>query len=361
MKKLVISGYHGFGNIGDEAILKAMLAEFKKMDKEIELTVLSQRPENTKEQFDVHAVDRSSMFKVIKTIIKSDILISGGGSLLQESTGRLSIFYYLFIYFIAMIFRKKIIIFSHGIGPIYRKSSKALIKFVFNRVSCISVRDKYSKEELISYGVKPEKIDVTADPVICFKKFGMEKGKGLFSKYGQYDPSLPTIGFAVKSSRSDAVEVKFSKIIDQLKETPCNVVLIPFHYSEDLSLIEKIIRINHHDIISINEKHSVEEVFSMIEAMDVLVGVRLHALIFSAVSETPMVGISYDPKIDAFLDSIQETSVCNVQDIDVDGVVKAVENHLENKTTIQNRLKMDVFKYKVLLTKYNSGIEAMID
>lgn len=361
MKKLVISGYHGFGNIGDEAILQAMVTEFKNMDKEIELTVLSQRPEDTRRQFDVEAVDRSSLFKVIKTLFKSDILISGGGSLLQESTGRLSIFYYLFIYFVAMIFRKKIIVFSHGIGPIYRKSSKQLIRFVFNRVSSISVRDKYSKEELIDYGVQPEKIDVTADPVICFKKFGTKQGEMLFSKYGAYDPELPTIGFAVKASKGHQVEIQFAKIIGKLKEKPCNVVLIPFHYSEDLSLIEKIIKLSPHDIISINEKHSVEEVFSMIETMDVLIGVRLHALIFAAVSETPMVGITYDPKIDAFLDSIQESSVCSIREIDVDAVVAKVEDHLKHQDIIQNRLKMDVFKYKVLLTKYNSGIEAMID
>jgi len=361
MKKLVISGYHGFGNIGDEAILKAMLSEFKKMDKEIDLTVLSQKPEETKKNFSVNAVDRSSIFKVIKTIFNSDILISGGGSLLQESTGRLSIYYYLFIYFVAMIFRKKTIIFSHGIGPIYRKRSKWLVKFVFNRASCISVRDKYSKEELISYGVKPDKIDVTADPVISFKKFGTDKGKTLFDLYGKYDPTLETIGFAVKASRKTDVEHDFVKIIDQLKEKPCNIVLIPFHYSEDLSLIEKIVKLSKHDIISINEKHVVEEVFSMIESMDVLVGVRLHALIFAAVSETPLVGITYDPKIDAFLDSIQEKAICEIDAIDDSKVVEGIRHHLDHKVMIKDRLKMDVFKHKVLLTKYNSGIEKMID
>lgn len=361
MKKLVISGYHGFGNIGDEAILKAMLAEFNKMDKEIELTVLSQRPQETKKNFGVNAVDRSSIFKVIKTIFQSDILISGGGSLLQESTGRLSIYYYLFIYFVAMIFRKKTIIFSHGIGPIYRRRSKKLVQFVFNRASCISVRDIYSKEELISYGVKPEKIDVTADPVISFKKFGSEKGIELFHEYGNFNPEFPTIGFAVKGSKNKDVSDDFVRTIDALKQTPCNVILIPFHYSEDLSLINRIIDKSTHDLISINEKHGVEEIFSIVEAVDVLVAVRLHALIFAAVSETPMVGITYDPKIDAFLKSIHEEAVCSIDKMEVDKLVSSIHYHLENGVEIRDRLKSDVFKYKVLLTKYNSGIEAMID
>ncbi|MCH4889181.1 polysaccharide pyruvyl transferase CsaB [Acidaminobacter sp. JC074] len=361
MKKLVISGYHGFGNIGDEAILKAMLTEFNKMDKDIELTVLSQRPEETARNFNVKTVDRSSIFKVIKTIYQSDILISGGGSLLQESTGRLSIYYYLFIYFVAMIFKKKTIIFSHGIGPIYRKRSKKLVQFVFNRAACISVRDKYSKEELISYGVKPYRIDVTADPVISFKKFGSELGLNLFKKYGNFDPNLKTIGFAVKGSKVKDVTDDFVAVIDKLKQEPCNIVLIPFHYSEDLSLIEKIIEKSSHELISINEKHNVSEIFSIVEAVDVLVSVRLHALIFSAVSETPMVGITYDPKIDAFLESIHEEAVCSIDDMQTDLLADKIHHHLDNSQAIKNRLKSDVFKYKVLLTKYNSSIEAMID
>jgi len=361
MKKIVISGYHGFGNIGDEAILKAMLAEFGQMDREIELTVLSQKPDETSKKYKVKAVNRSSMLRVVNTLRKSDILVSGGGSLLQESTGKLSIFYYLFIYFVAMIFRKKTIIFSHGIGPVYRTFTKKLICFVFNRSSCISVRDKRSKEELITYGVKAEKIDVTADPVISFKKFGSKKGKALLDTYGKYDPNLETIGFALKSKRGSNVEEDFVRIINKLKEKPCNIVLIPFHYSEDLPLIEKIVKLTEHNIISVNERHSVEEVFSMIESLDVLVGVRLHALIFSAVSETPLVGITYDPKIDAFLESIHEQAVCSIEDINTESVVSAIELHLENNEAIRDRLKMDVFKHKVLLTKYNSGIEAMLD
>ena len=82
---------------------------------------------------------------MMKAVKQNDVLISGGGSLLQESTGKLSIFYYLFIYFIAMIFRKDIVIYSQGIGPVYRKLSKKIIKFVFNRVASISVRDQASK------------------------------------------------------------------------------------------------------------------------------------------------------------------------------------------------------------------------
>ena len=42
--KIVISGYYGFDNLGDEAILKAIITSLKKVDSTIDITVLSNNP-----------------------------------------------------------------------------------------------------------------------------------------------------------------------------------------------------------------------------------------------------------------------------------------------------------------------------
>lgn len=360
MKKILISGYYGFGNIGDEAILKAMVSEFSTMEQEIDLTVLSQNPEQTKELFGVKAEDRSHIFKVIKSIKSCDVLISGGGSLLQESTSKMSIFYYLFIYFVALICKKKIVIYSHGIGPVYRKFTKSLIRFIFKRASSISVRDLNSKTELISYGVAEEAIDVTADPVIGFKKFGKEKGYSILDKTS-HNRAIPTIGMSIKGSKEKCVVDEFVEIIDKLKAQRCNIVLVPFHQTEDQKIMKDINEQSAHELIIIDKKHSVEEVFSLIECFDVLVGVRLHALIFAAVAETPVVGISYDPKIDAFLQSIGEKAIGKINALDTQKTVDSIMNTIEQNKEKKHQLNLAVFKHKLQLTKYNSNIEKMLD
>ena len=43
MKKIVISGYFGFDNSGDDAILKAMVDDFKKLNIDLEMTALSNK------------------------------------------------------------------------------------------------------------------------------------------------------------------------------------------------------------------------------------------------------------------------------------------------------------------------------
>lgn len=345
MKKILISGYYGFGNIGDEAILQSMIQEFNAVSG-VDITVLSQNPDMTQSQFGVKAVDRSKLFSLIKAIRKNDTLISGGGSLLQESTGRLSIFYYLFIYFVALLFRKDIIIFSHGIGPVHRNISKKLIKFVFNRVEHISVRDNQSKVELVSYGIKAEKIHVTADPVLGFESFGKDKGIDFLKQYDGYDPTLPTIGFALKESKQHDISEEIVKTIDGLKQEPCNIVMLPFHFKEDQRIISNVMKASKHNVIGLCDHMPLETVFSTIESFDVLVGVRLHALIFSSVSHTPVVGITYDPKIDAFLESIHEQSICSVDTIIAEVLLDGIYEKLKNYDMIKASLTEDVSQLK---------------
>ena len=45
MSKILISGYYGFANAGDEAMLTAIIESLRQVEKNVELTVLSGNPE----------------------------------------------------------------------------------------------------------------------------------------------------------------------------------------------------------------------------------------------------------------------------------------------------------------------------
>ncbi|MBF6633431.1 MAG: polysaccharide pyruvyl transferase family protein, partial [Planococcus sp. (in: Bacteria)] len=89
--RIVLSGYYGFDNVGDEAILYAIIHSLKEYYPRIEIIVLSNKPEKTAETYRVKAVNRWSLKDIRAAIKSSDGLISGGGSLLQDETGRKSI------------------------------------------------------------------------------------------------------------------------------------------------------------------------------------------------------------------------------------------------------------------------------
>ena len=93
--RIVISGYYGSKNAGDEAMLAAMIEVFLSIDKKVHITVVSANPDDTKKRHGVAAVGLTDIFAIVGAIRKADILISGGGSLLQNVTSGRSLYYYL--------------------------------------------------------------------------------------------------------------------------------------------------------------------------------------------------------------------------------------------------------------------------
>ena len=91
-KKVAVSGYYGYGNFGDEAILGVLIDYLFRTN--AETTVFSNNPELTSAQYGIKSVKNFDILSVMKVISESDILISGGGSLLQDVTSLKSLLYY---------------------------------------------------------------------------------------------------------------------------------------------------------------------------------------------------------------------------------------------------------------------------
>lgn len=307
MYKILISGYYGFNNIGDESILQAVVNNLTEKLEGVEITVLSQNPKSTTEKYGVRSVDRKSAFKVAAAVRECNLLISGGGSLLQDATSRKSIYYYLMIMWLAWIFRKKYFIYSQGIGPINSKISRAATASTLKRASGIVVRDEASKDLLIEIGVPGEEVTITADPVLGLKPVSLELGQSILKSEGIIRlEGKRLIGFAVKERKLNSHFVdELEKTIKALvEEEEAQVVLIPFHFQEDLAVIEELEKRLGKKVFAIKHKYLTNEMMSIIGNMDILVGVRLHSLIHAAIMKVRMIGISYDPKINSFLNSI---------------------------------------------------------
>ena len=95
MSKILISGYYGFANAGDEAMLTAIIESLRQVEKNVELTVLSGNPEDTAAKHQVCSVYRFNPLGIIRAMKDSELIISGGGSLLQDVTSKRSLLYYL--------------------------------------------------------------------------------------------------------------------------------------------------------------------------------------------------------------------------------------------------------------------------
>lgn len=351
MNKILISGYYGFNNLGDEAILETVIGRIRRTVGDVQITVLSATPDQTAHIYNVKAHDRKKIGTVLRAIWDCDVLVSGGGSLLQDVTGKMSIKYYLAIILLAKLMGKRVMVYSQGIGPIQKEGNRWLTRAVLSHVDCITVREENSKLDLLEIGLAGKPIGVTADPVIDLPAADPKVGLELLKQTGgTWHADKPTIGFALRSKdfQTDELYANLRRTIDGLKNN-YQLAFIPFHYNEDLQILKRLQNDYGKELLIVTERHNTAQSLSIIGCFDALIGVRLHSLIFAAVQNVLPIGISYDPKIDYFMETLGMHTTCQVSEISPEILSDALSKLLADQDAQRALLKkvVEELKHKI--------------
>lgn len=331
-KRILMSGYYGYNNSGDEAILTTIYENVCKMDKDIHITVLSRDPQETTEKYGFKdVVSRFDFFKVLSEIKKCDILLSGGGSLLQDTTSTRSLMYYLFIIEWAKIMHKKVMLYANGIGPVSKKQNRKMVKRVVGKADIITLREEDSKIELQSMGIPGDRLYVTADPVFTMSPVIEEAAEKLLEEAGiPNDKGL--IGVSVRNWKNDEDFIeKFAEICDKIYEKfDKNIVFIVMHNPNDTNISNEVMAKMKNKSYILDKNYSPKEIMGMIGEMDLVLSMRLHTLIFATKQRVPIVGFAYDPKINSYLRLLGMPNGGNVSNIDVERTLDEVDEVLSN-------------------------------
>ncbi len=282
MKKILISGYYGFDNFGDEAILGVLINHLRGND----ITVLSSNPEKTGRTHNVNSLNSFNPKLIVERLPKFDMLISGGGSLLQNVTSNKSLFYYCGLINIMASLKKDVVIFAQGIGPVKGFWGKLIVKSALKKCKYISVRDVKSQELLKSWGIES---NLVCDPI--------------------FDLNVPTpkrtrkVGIQLRKFASLTDEL-FDEIIKQvaLKFSDREIELICFQDSEDEGIskvfLNKLKKKNPTINANIIKNLTNKEVIEKVSEYDYLIGMRFHACLLGLKYGIKTLAISYDPKVE---------------------------------------------------------------
>ena len=279
MTKYVVSGYIGFDNFGDEAIAMVLTDILKAKGAE-KITLLSSNPRKTSALYDVESC---SMYNFLTAIKNSDVLISGGGSLLQDVTSLKSLLYYLCVICSALLLGKKVEIFAQGIGPIKSSIGKFITKLILSKVSKITVRDKESKQLLEDWGINSE---LVKDPMFSLT-LPTKNNKGIVGiqlrKWdGVDDIFMEKLTNEIKKNFSDK-KIEIISLQDNLDKGVCR------------KLSEKMKKEGmQSEILS---DLSVKDAFEVISNLEYLICMRFHAGVAGLKSGVKVLLINYDPKV----------------------------------------------------------------
>ena len=345
---IVISGFYGLGNTGDEAILEAIIYNLRDELENPDITVFSLSPEKTAREHGVHSIYRGWRhdFKAkIKALRKADLLISGGGGLLQDTYPTRFLFgplpYYLLIVLLAKLCGTKVMFFSQGIGPVNSTWGKILMKGLANLADFVTVRDQYSKDLLIKLGVTRPETVVTSDIVFAFHP---QKDTACMD-------SLPASirnkdNLVAVSVRPWFEKVKqfeqVAQILDELIETRgITPVFVPMEGHHDAAASEKVLsQMTHRDqCYVLGTDFTPNQYVNFIGRCQLTIGMRLHALIFSTLTSVPHIGLSYDQKVESLLkrNGMWEFSTV-LEEIEVDKLIQNAHYLLDHHDTYKQSI-----------------------
>ena len=329
--RIVLSGYYGFDNAGDEALLTAISNSLRVVDATIEITVLSGNPARTAIVHGIRAVSRVNPLVLVKELSQADLLISGGGSLLQDVTGPLSIPYYLGIVVLAKLLKTRVVFYAQGVGPVERRLSRWLIKMVANRVDLITLRDFESAELLRSIGVHRPPVSVTADPVFALRPNleEVQQAESYLSGLG-LDKQQGIIGISIRSWNT-FTDQQMALMLDKLAQSGHPLLLIPLQHPVDLEYSFQIKGLMKSPVTIAETQFTSTGLMGLISHLRLLVGMRLHSLIFAACVGTPFEGISYDPKVETFLRQFGKTPLFDSADFNPDIVADRVSHAIASR------------------------------
>jgi len=269
---ILVSGYYGFQNTGDEAIALAISRELQARGHRV--TLLSATPADTARTYGVQAAPRMHPAGLLRAVLSCDVLLSGGGGLLQDHTSARNLTYYLAVIRLARLLGKRAVVFNQSIGPLTEAGGRRVARGL-RGVPAI-VRDRGSLATLERLGVSGH---LGGDPALLLSAHPVTRHEN-------------RVILAPRGGQRGATE-RLADLAARLRAEGREVVTLSFQPHLD----DEEARVIGGDVISTADP---QVALDAIAAAGFVVGVRLHAVILAAAAGVAFAGVSYDPKVAGF-------------------------------------------------------------
>ena len=345
-KSVLICGAYGAGNLGDEAILTAIIDTLRGIDPALSLCVVTRAPEAAAEKHGVKAVHTFDFPGIFAAMRKADVYILGGGSLIQNITSRRSLYYYLGTLRLAKRCGCRVLMYGCGIGPVFGEGDKKRTADALNScVDEITVRDPSSARLLDALGVTAPNIALAADPVLSLSACSEKDAADFLLKNG-VDPDGRCCCFCLRpwtglDAHFDAITAAVRYAHDKLGLTP---VFMTLNRKADLDTAQRAAQATGVPCVILPAVNSAALCMGVMKKMQLVVSMRMHAVLFAAACGAPTVGISYDPKVSGFIGYTECGECVELAHLGFEQLAGCMERELRRTDSAERRSRMEKIK-----------------
>jgi len=342
--KLFLVGYYGFGNAGDECLLQKSVALLRQAFPTCHISILY--GEATFPSFldvqDAQCVPRQSIWKVLKGIRQSEMVVFGGGSIFQDVTSSKSFWYYAALLAITQWFGRKSVLLGQGIGPLRWRVHQWIFKQLCRRVSAISVRDKEALKTLQEWKIQ-----------------NVTEGSDLSFFEASYNIQTGTqLGLSLRPFHGNArIADQLRSFLDPLIE---QATVMTLQTNVDLNYISQLTGVSiaklQKNAISVRDvlpKINASENTPSASPLKMVIAMRYHACVYAALRGVPFLALGYDKKVLALAASLGQPSIDLSREATAEKMTDALASFVQNWQYYQNKLSDRVPK---LITKASAHL-----
>ena len=304
---VVICGYYGFGNMGDDSLLSAIISNLRDEDPAVKMTVMSHHTRETSRINGIRAVNRFNPLAVIREMRRAKVLIFGGGNLLQDGSSSRSLLYYTWILKTAKRCGCKIMVYANGIGPLHLEKNKRAAAKALSLADIITLRERDSVRECEALGVKCGNIRLTADPAFTLREADASWTDSICARFGiTQDKRYYVVALREWKKNPAEREQAMARICDRIyEEFGLIPVFLPMHEPLDVEISRKVQSMCHCESVYLTGLTG-SEMLGVLRRMEFVAAMRLHTLIYSTAVGTPAIGLAYDGKLRAFMETTDQ-------------------------------------------------------
>jgi polysaccharide pyruvyl transferase WcaK-like protein len=236
--------------------------------------------------------------------------------------------------------------YCHGVGPLRTTIGRHLARSVYQRCDEVLVREDDSRELLLSCGVDPWRVSTWTDVAFVTRAAPERRIDEILAALGLAGPN-PTLGvnvtrhlnlwFKTDGLTEEGFALRLAGVLDELagRIAPARILLICTH-RKDIGLAQSV-RDHMSDratpILANDPKHEdgtgydCHDIVGVMSRLGLLVGMRLHSVVMAMATGTPVIAVSYAPKVASTLRLLGlEDNVVELSSAGVDRLLDAVEH-----------------------------------
>ncbi|KKZ13004.1 MAG: hypothetical protein TE42_02085 [Candidatus Synechococcus spongiarum SP3] len=303
---MLLCGYYGEHNLGDDALLATLLAL---LPPSCHVVATARDQRQVQAQFGIATCPRGGPIRLLLALMRTQVLVLGGGSLLQDSTSRRSLLYYLALILTARLLGRPVLLWGQGLGPLKTRTSHLLARLSLHLAQGVTWRDDQSAAMAAAWGIHAP---VGRDPVWSLPRRNTADSidgpaAGAICLCWRPTPLLHAAGWRQLESQ----------VIADARRHKAPVCLVPFHARQDAVLLKACAaRLQAAGLVcQFWRPRTPWHFMDGLAPAGLVVAMRLHAVILAAMADRPLLALSYDPKVEAAAMAMAIPSI-NLADLD---------------------------------------------